>query len=205
MLADLEFCGAYEVADVLDENHVKRGEIQPLQRVRHHRRVEVAFPTEAVACVQKGNLGPESIQAVGIERGFNVTLDDAVPGGVGGFFEDPADEFGLACPRRAHQVNGHDPRRVERCPVGIRLAVIFTKDIFEHIDSLLTRVIARVIPVFMLVCMFMTVVMLMFIVMNMFVLDMVIVMNMVVGMDVVAVLMMMSMNGSVVMAVETSH
>ncbi|CAO5228493.1 hypothetical protein FAGKG844_110090 [Frankia sp. AgKG'84/4] len=145
ILAHHELRGTHQIADVLDDDEVEFGERQARQRRGDHRRVQMALPTEPVAGVDQCHRGAEPVEAVRVEAGLDVSLDDPDPAPGAQPAQRPGEQGRLPCARRGHQVHDDDPDRVERRPVRPRRPLVLPEDALEYLNPFRRRAVTRMV------------------------------------------------------------
>ena len=130
MLTEVEAGRADQVANVFDKQDVDVGQVQSMQRVVHHVRVQVAGAAGR-DLDRRDALGAD---ALGIILGLQVALDH----GDAQFSLERLDrclqQAGLAGARRRHQVDGEHAVAVEMFAVVQRLMIVLAEQVLQNLD-----------------------------------------------------------------------
>ncbi len=145
MFADIELRWAHEVADVLDHDEVEVGERQARQGGTNHRCVEMAFPTETVRRVDQRHRCAQPCEPIGIDRRLDIALDDANAHRRPELQQHLAEQRGLACSGRRHQVDDLNVGVVKIVAIGLGGAVVLAEDPLQHVHTQATGLVTAVI------------------------------------------------------------
>ena len=140
MLAEIEAGRTHQIADVFDEQNIDRAEIERVQRVMQHMRVEVAG-------LAGGDLyGGHAFRshAPSIILSLEIAFDDSDAKPAADGIDGGLQQAGLPRSGRRHQIDGEDTTTVKMLAIVRRLMIVLAQDAGQHFDRPLADGLSRV-------------------------------------------------------------